>query len=197
MTLRLGSPSDPAWHDLELGGARLQVRPYDAVFETAGLHATIRAMRAFKEDTDGPNVEIAALVAIAQLAIADWDGITDPDGQPAPCTPDRVEHLIRRTPGAAIAFRRVWRRHMALQSAEGNGSGASPNGISSPAEAPPSAHPAEPSRPPATIDGEAVSDRVGDPAPSVPMMPSGPEASRPGPSGDSSSGSPARSDGSA
>lgn len=67
--------------------------------------------------------------AIAKMVIESWDGIEDPDGSPAPVTPDRVEALLDVSP-VFDAFGTVYLARWMLLSAEKNDSAPSPDGTS-------------------------------------------------------------------
>lgn len=67
--------------------------------------------------------------AIARQIIERWDGIEDPDGSPAPVTPDRVDALLSLSP-VFDAFAVVVLSRWLVLSAEKNDSAPSPIGTS-------------------------------------------------------------------
>lgn len=82
------------------------------------------------------------LQALARHAIADWSGVGDEHGNPAPVEPAYIDALIRDCPLLASRFEVEYLKEMAELSAEGEGYGAALNG--SLATAPGSADPAVP-----------------------------------------------------
>lgn len=67
--------------------------------------------------------------AVARQVIESWDGIEDPDGSPAPVTPDRVDALMDLAP-IYDAFGTVYLARWLVLSAEKNASSPSPTGTS-------------------------------------------------------------------
>lgn len=65
--------------------------------------------------------------AVARLVIEDWEGVEDPDGSPAPVTPDRVNAFLDVAPIYDAFTARFLARWITVQQ-EKNGSALSPNG---------------------------------------------------------------------
>jgi len=79
--------------------------------------------------------------ALARLVIEAWEGVEDPDGSPAPVTPDRIDALLDIAP-VYDAFTSVYLSRWLTVQAEKNGSSPSPTGISAAART--TAKPARP-----------------------------------------------------
>jgi len=93
------------------------------------------------------------LRALARHAITGWDGVGDDEGAPAAPTPDAIDALIRGHPLLAERFELEYLRDITELVAEGNASGAVPNGTS--AAAPATAPTVAPQAPPVpTADAE-------------------------------------------
>lgn len=128
MPVRLGTTRNPAWYDLA-SGVRIALKPYDAGDEEAGVSAIVATMRATGQNPDGPDVEVAYQVAVAQRTIMAWEAVYPAEGDdPAPVTPENVDALLRHEPEQFRAWKAARNKHIATWGAEGNGSGASPNG---------------------------------------------------------------------
>lgn len=99
--IRLDLKREPAWLDLG-NGARVLTRPVTTAFIMA---ARVAAM---KEAGDDAAARSAALLKhLAQLAILEWEGIGDADGNPAPVTPEGIAALLDLWP-IADAFERLY-----------------------------------------------------------------------------------------
>lgn len=100
----------------------------------------IRGMIA-EEQGDGPAEITPAMIrskgkvgllftkALARLVIEGWEGIADPDGSPAPVTPDRIDALLD-LPVIYDAFTARYLTRWLTVEQEKNGSAPSPNGTS-------------------------------------------------------------------
>ncbi|MDF1734929.1 MAG: hypothetical protein P1U37_06560 [Minwuia sp.] len=146
--IRLGMSSDPYWIDL-VDGVRVRVRPCDtAVYQAAklaGINAVRDAQQALAGVRDaggtvmGLSLDDAAEIAgvsqfglvkaLARLAILEWEGVGDDDGNVLPVTAANVEGLMRYHDIADI-FVSKYTAPYADRVREGNGSGPSPNGTS-------------------------------------------------------------------
>lgn len=71
--------------------------------------------------------------AVARLVIESWEGVEDPDGSPAPVTPDRIDALLDLPPVYEAFTLRYLGRWLIVQ-AEKNDSSLSLNGISAGAQ---------------------------------------------------------------
>ncbi|WP_375572633.1 hypothetical protein ABWH93_06270 [Seohaeicola saemankumensis] len=97
--LRLNLSTEPRW--LDLGhGVRLLVEPLStAIMLAARSDPTIVAAAADTENCTS-NDDLARIVAkaVARIAIKDWDGVGDEDGQPLVLTPDGIDALLELWP---------------------------------------------------------------------------------------------------
>ncbi len=66
---------------------------------------------------------------LARLVIESWEGVEDPDGSPAPVTPDRIEAFLDH-PAIYDAFSKVYVARWMTVQLEKNGSAPSPTGTS-------------------------------------------------------------------
>lgn len=161
--IRLGLPREPRWLDLG-NGVRILARPittalYRAATATALRKATqVAEESGLIEDVGGSIHDLPPLdrdgiegvrqqlmlVALAQHAVAEWQGISDADGNPAAVTPASVAAFIRDFPLHATRFEAAYLREIADLAAEKNGSGAAPSGTTAaaPATAPGATPPA-------------------------------------------------------
>lgn len=99
--IRLDLKREPYWLDLA-HGVRLHVRPITTAFVMA---ARVQAM---KDADDDAAVRSAVLLKnLAQLAIIDWEGVGDADGNPAPVSPEAIAALLDLWP-IADAFERLY-----------------------------------------------------------------------------------------
>jgi hypothetical protein len=112
--IRLQLKREPHW--LDLGhGVRVRVRPCT----TALVMAARSAMLASPATTPGERT--AALVkALAHLAIEQWEGVGDENGEPAPLTAAGVDALMELWP-IAEAFERLYFAPALLLDEEKNG----------------------------------------------------------------------------
>jgi hypothetical protein len=146
--LRLGMPREPRWLDLGYG-VRVLVRPFNAAVlaavrnEAGQLAREIRDNRmalflagldpANLPDLDDEHVisglaEAMLVKILGRQVIEAWEGVLQADGSaPAPVTPEAVNELLD-LPAMAVAFLRQATEPIAALVAEGNGSGAAPNG---------------------------------------------------------------------
>lgn len=160
LKLSLAQPTEPFWIDLVLpgGSCRLQLRPLTLEVNSAiGAYASRLGAAAIKErldrlaegapiddlpdftDPDIRNGHIAAVtaIALARFGIVAWEGVLNEDtGEPWPVTPETAEAFARV---AGARFVDAYQAGLAALDAEGNASGAAPNGGSahSPTTAPP------------------------------------------------------------
>ena len=93
--LELDLTAEPRW--LDLGhGVRLRVAPL-----TTALMVAARSDPAVEALPDTASDEARALVfakAIARLAVTDWEGVGDADGNPVPVTPAGIDALLEVWP---------------------------------------------------------------------------------------------------
>jgi hypothetical protein len=129
--LRLDLTSEPRW--LDLGhGVRLRTAPLTtALMVAARSDPTVEAL------PDAASNEDRALVfakAIARLAVTEWDGVGDADGNPVPVTPAGIDALLEVWP-IFEAFQATYVAQGLLLDSEKNASAPSPTGTSAGATA--------------------------------------------------------------
>ncbi|KQO93329.1 hypothetical protein [Methylobacterium sp. Leaf91] len=94
------APTEPTWIDL-MEGVRLQIRPRSIVHILVSREA---AGKAYIEERDAGLLDEASdlrattamVIRYARAVIADWSGIGDTNGDPAPVTPENVDALMAR-----------------------------------------------------------------------------------------------------
>ena len=129
--LTLDLTNEPRWLDL-LPGVRLKLRPL-----TTALMVSARADPAVETMPPAATAEDLALAmakAVARLAILEWEGIGDAEGQPLPVSPEAVDALLDLWP-AFEAFQAAYVAKALLLDAEKNASAPSPTGPSAGATA--------------------------------------------------------------
>jgi len=99
--IRLDLKREPYWLDLA-HGVRLHVRPITTAFVMA---ARVQAMKDAEEDTATRSA--ALLKNLAQLAVIDWEGVGDADGNHAPVSSEAIAALLDLWP-IADAFERLY-----------------------------------------------------------------------------------------
>ncbi|MER2520945.1 MAG: hypothetical protein ABTQ34_09740 [Bdellovibrionales bacterium] len=99
--IRLDLKREPYWLDLA-HGVRLHVRPITTAFVMA---ARVQAMK--DAEDDAATRSAALLKNLAQLAVIDWEGVGDADGNPAPVSPEAIAALLDLWP-IADAFERLY-----------------------------------------------------------------------------------------
>ena len=140
--LTLDLTNEPRWLEL-LPGVRLKLRPL-----TTALMVAARADPAVETMPPAATAEDLALAmakAVARLAVLEWEGIGDAEGQPLPVSPEAVDALLDLWP-AFEAFQAAYVAKALLLDAEKNASAPSPTGPSAGATA--TARPAHPPRAP-------------------------------------------------
>ncbi|WP_299398889.1 hypothetical protein [Pelagibius sp.] len=133
--IRLALPREPYWLDLP-HGVRVNVQPLDTALEAA---ARARAAGLLRERIDpaGPAddprrigwAKQALAAALAELAILEWDGVLEADGNVALVSPATTARLMA-IPEMASAFLRDLYAPLDRLVAEGNASSAAPHGTS-------------------------------------------------------------------
>jgi hypothetical protein len=105
--IRLDLKRAPHW--LDLGhGVRVYVRPCMTALMMAARAEVQRTNVCSGTDVEAAGERTAALVkALARLAIQEWDGVGDADGEPAQVTPEAVDALLDLWP-IAEAFERLY-----------------------------------------------------------------------------------------
>ena len=142
--LKLDLTAEPRW--LDLGhGVRLRTAPLTTALMVAARNdPAVEALPATASD------EARALVfakAIARIAVTDWEGVGDADGNPVPVTPAGIDALLEVWP-IFEAFQALYVAKGLLLEQEKNVSAPSPTGTSAgaTATAPPAADAARTAR---------------------------------------------------
>ena len=117
---RLGTSAEPPWLDLAYG-VRVQLRPFDPACDIAVQRAIALALQA---GAVPDAAEAEGFIVAAKRRIMAWERV---DGA---CTPENVEMVMRQVEGMLAKFRERYLFWCSRWSAEGNGSGPSPNGTS-------------------------------------------------------------------
>ncbi len=99
--IRLDLKREPYWLDFA-HGVRLHVRPITTAFVMA---ARVQAMK--DAEDDAATRSAALLKNLAQLAVIDWEGVGDADGNLAPVSPEAIAALLDLWP-IADAFERLY-----------------------------------------------------------------------------------------
>ncbi|MFH1157604.1 MAG: hypothetical protein V1721_01775 [Pseudomonadota bacterium] len=112
--ITLNLKREPYWINL-LDGVSLYVRPATTALIMAARAATL------KENIENDIERASALIRhLGRLAILEWKGIGDPDGNPAPVTPETVGALLDLWP-VSEAFERLYLTPALLLEQEKNG----------------------------------------------------------------------------
>lgn len=125
--LRLDLAREPRWLDLGHG-----VRVLVAPLSTSMMIAARRDVEAAIVDAEGADNEAIGAVmakALARLAVLDWEGVGDGEGNPVPPTPEGIDALLNVWPIFDAWQSRYVAKGLLLQR-EGNGSAPLPNGSS-------------------------------------------------------------------
>ena len=89
--LKLDLSNEPAW--LDLGhGVRVQLRPLTTALMVAARGDP--AVQALGEEAGDEESALAFAKALARLAILDWEGVGNADGNPIPVSPEAIEALL-------------------------------------------------------------------------------------------------------
>lgn len=138
--LRLDLAAEPRWLDLR-PGVRLRVAPLTTALMVAARNdAAIEALPATASDEAQA---LAFAKAIARIAVTDWAGVGDADGNPLPVTPEGIDALLEVWP-LFEAFQATYVAGGLLLDSERNVSAPAPTGTSAGAIA--TARPANPAR---------------------------------------------------
>jgi hypothetical protein len=152
LRLNLAQPTEPFWVDFAELGVRVQLRPLTMAVN-ASIDSYVRARIAdmarehiarvaegapldgLPDWTDadvrnGHSREMMAL-ALARFGIVQWEGVADINGEPLTVTARTAEAFARHLGERFVAR---YQEGLAALDAEGNASGAAPNGGSAPAE---------------------------------------------------------------
>ena len=117
--IRLDLKREPHW--LDLGhGVRLHVRPCTTALVMAARAATARQARSVPTDEAAGTLTATFVKILARLAVDEWEGVGDAEGQPAAVTPEGVEALMDLWP-IADAFERQYLGPALLLEEEKNG----------------------------------------------------------------------------
>jgi hypothetical protein len=134
--LRLDLSPEPRWHDMG-GGVRFKLAPLTTAVLAAAR--TDPAVEALGEGVTPDEQALALAKAVGRIAILEWEGVGDEEGEPVDPTPQYIDAVLDVWP-IFQAFQIGYIAKGLVLAEEGNGSAPSPNGTS--AAAPPSARPA-------------------------------------------------------
>jgi len=120
--LRLDMPTEPVWHDLP-HGVRLKLRPATAAL-VAAADVAARAALPAEASTDpalatGLAFQVRAQ-ALARYLVADWEGVADATGAPAPVTQANTDALMMASADLTAAFLGAVHAPLDRITAEGN-----------------------------------------------------------------------------
>jgi hypothetical protein len=134
--LRLDLSKEPRWHDMG-GGVRFLLAPLTtAVLAAARTDPAVEALGPLATRDEQA---VALAKAVGRIAILDWQGVGDGEGEPVDPSPEYIDAVLDLWP-IFQAFQIGYVSKGLVLAEEGNGSAPSPNGTS--AAAPPSAKPA-------------------------------------------------------
>ena len=94
--IRLDLKREPCWLDLPYG-VRLRVRPATTAFV---MVARVQTLRDAQETDDAATRSALLLKNLAVLAIMEWEGVGDTEGNPSEITPDTVKAFMDLWPMA-------------------------------------------------------------------------------------------------
>ena len=124
--IRLELSRESRW--LDLGhGVRLHLAPL-----TTALMAAARgdpSVAGLPDDASNETIAVVMAKAVARLAVADWEGVGDADGEPVSVTPEGIDALLDVLP-IFEAFQLRYVSKGLLLEEEKNVSAPSPNGTS-------------------------------------------------------------------
>ncbi len=124
--LKLDLSNEPAW--LDLGhGVRVQLRPLTTALMVAARNDP--AVQNLPEDAGDEESALAFAKALARIAIIDWEGVGNADGNPIPISPEAIDALLDLWP-LFEAFQTGYVAKGLLLEQEKNASALSPNGSS-------------------------------------------------------------------
>lgn len=89
--IRLNLKKEPHWLDLGMG-VRVLVAPFTAALMSAAT--TSPSLRKLHADATSDLRFYTLSVELAKLAILEWDGVGDDEGQPAEVTPEGIVALM-------------------------------------------------------------------------------------------------------
>ncbi|GAA0306522.1 hypothetical protein [Rhodovulum strictum] len=129
--LTLDLTNAPRWLDL-LPGVRLKLRPL-----TTALMVSARAdpaVEALPAEATTEELALAMAKAVARLAILEWEGVGDAEGNPVAVSPEGIDALLEIWP-AFEAFQAAYVAKGLLLEQEKNASSPSPSGPTAGAKA--------------------------------------------------------------
>ncbi len=89
--LKLDLSNEPAW--LDLGhGVRVHLRPLTTALMVAARNDP--AVQGLSEDATDEESALAFAKALAKVAILDWEGVGDAEGNPIPVSPEAIDALL-------------------------------------------------------------------------------------------------------
>ncbi len=141
--LKLDLSNEPVW--LDLGhGVRVQLRPLTTALMVAARNDP--TVQALGENAGDEESALAFAKALARIAIIDWEGVGNADGNPIPISPEAIDALLDLWP-LFEAFQTGYVARGLLLEQEKNASSPSPTGSSAGAtDTARAASPAEPAK---------------------------------------------------
>lgn len=95
LKLHLAGAIEPRWFDL-VPGVRVRVKPIET------LTLTLAASRVPGDIIEDRGTHVS--IETAKLAIVEWEGVGDQNGEPLPVSPDAVSALLVTVPAAYSAW---------------------------------------------------------------------------------------------
>lgn len=89
--LKLDLSNEPRWHDLA-PGVRVQLRPLTTALMVAARNDP--AVQDLPEDAGDEESALAFAKALARVAVLDWEGVGDAEGQPIDPSPEAIDALL-------------------------------------------------------------------------------------------------------
>lgn len=145
--IRLNLSREPRW--LDLGhGVRVLVEPLTSAVMMAARSELRDALSNPGSYAAKEKAAVTLVKSLARIAIRNWEGVGDLDGEPVPPSPEGIDALLDLPP-LYDAFERDYVGPALLLDAEKNAFAPSPNGILAGASA--TAGPAQTTAPPAPM----------------------------------------------
>ena len=124
--LKLDISNEPHWHELA-PGVQVHLRPLTTALMVAARNDP--AVQDLPEDATDEESALAFARALARVAILDWEGVGDADGNPIPVSPEAIDALLDLWP-LFEAFQTGYVAKGLLLEQEKNASSPLPNGSS-------------------------------------------------------------------
>lgn len=122
------TPSDPFWLDL-IPGVRLRVWPITVASMLVAREAVSKVYRGDDQTDVAARASIALVHELARRGIAEWEGVGNAEGEPAPVTVENIDALLDHWP-AYDALDALYVAPALRRAEEKNESSNSPDGTS-------------------------------------------------------------------